>query len=293
MTKNLIHPEEQYLNQIKMCLENKDLRIDRTGTGTYSCFGGQFRFSLENNTFPLLTTKFIPFRVVVEELLFFINGLTDNQILKDKNIHIWDGNSSKEFFEKNNINREEGDLGPIYGFQWRYFGATYKTCKDDYKGKGIDQLQNIIDEIKTNPTSRRLVVNAWNPAQLKEMALPPCHCLFQFYVSSNKLSCHLYQRSGDLGLGVPFNIASYSLLTIIIAKLCNLEPGEFIHSFGDVHVYSDHVDALKVQLKRSPRPFPTLKFKDKEYKTLEDFKFEDFILENYDPYPKIFMKMAI
>lgn len=285
--------EEQYLELVRDCIENGDYRMERTGTGAYSVFGRQMRFSLENNVLPLITTKSVPFRIVLEELLFFINGLTDNKILQEKKIHIWDGNSSKEFFEKNNINRREGDLGPIYGFQWRHWNAEYKTCDDDYSNKGIDQLNNVIELIKKNKADRRLVVSAWNPSQLSIMALPPCHCFFQFFVFKNKLSCQLYQRSADIGLGVPFNIASYSLLTIIVAKLTGLEPGEFIHTFGDVHVYSNHVEQLKTQLVRETRSFPTIRLNDKEYKKLEDFKFEDFILDNYDPHPKIIMKMGI
>lgn len=250
------------------------------------------RFSLKDGIFPLLTTKFVPFRVVLEEALFFIRGQTSNKILNDKNIHIWDGNSTKEYFEKYGIDRKPGDLGPVYGFQWRHWGAEYKSCNDDYSGKGIDQLQNIVDEIKSNSQSRRLVVSAWNPTQIGEMALPPCHCLFQFYVANGRLSCMLYQRSGDLGLGIPFNIASYSIITVIIAKLCNLELGEFVHTIGDAHVYLNHIDSLKIQLERVPKKFPTLSLKNKKYTSFEDFEFEDFILENYEYHPKIVMKMS-
>lgn len=289
------HEENQYLDLIRDCIENGESRDDRTGTGTRSVFGRTMRFSLENDTLPLLTTKSVPFRIVLEELLFFIRAQTDNKILSDKNIHIWDGNSTKEFFEKNGIDRQAGDLGPVYGFQWRHFGAKYKTCNDVYEGdnSGIDQLNNVISELKTNPNSRRLVVSAWNPVDLKEMALPPCHCLFQFLSNNGKLTCILYQRSGDVGLGIPFNIASYSILTYIVAKLTNLTPHEFIHFVADAHVYKDHEEPLKVQLKRQPKNFPKLKLKEKEYKSLEDFEFEDFILEDYQPAPKITMKMSV
>ncbi|KAI5173272.1 thymidylate synthase [Pancytospora epiphaga] len=291
MTSN--HPEYQYLKIVKECVEEGILREDRTGTGSLAVVGKSMRFSLENNTLPLLTTKFVPFRVVLEELLFFIRGQTDNKILREKKVHIWDGNSTKEFFEKNGINREADDLGPIYGFQWRHFGAGYRTCDDSYVGEGVDQLQNVIDALRNNPNSRRHVVVAWNPTDLKQMALPPCHCLFQFVALNGKLSTIMYQRSADMGLGVPFNIASYSLLAFIVAKLTGLEPYEFIHFLGDTHVYSDHVDALKVQLERDPRPFPTLTFADKEYKDLNDFDISDFILEGYDPHPKISMVMSV
>lgn len=286
------HEEMQYLDIVRECIEKGTKQADRTGTGTLALAGRSMRFSLESGVLPLLTTKFVPFRVVLEELLFFIRGQTDNSILRAKNIHIWDGNSTKEFFEKNNIKREENDLGPVYGFQWRHFGAEYKTCKDSYEGLGIDQLKNAIETLKTNPASRRLVVVAWNPRDLPQMALPPCHCLFQFLSANGKLSCILYQRSGDMGLGVPFNIASYSLLAIMVAKLAGLEPGEFIHFIGDTHVYLDHVEPLRKQLMNEPRGFPTVRLKDKEYVNIEDFEFEDFILENYNPHPRITMRMS-
>lgn len=285
--------EQKYLEIIKNCIDKGSMQKDRTNTGTLALFGQSMRFSLANSTLPLLTTKSVPFRVVLEELLFFIRGDTNNKILKDKNIHIWDGNSTKEFLEKNGIDREEGDLGPIYGFQWRHYGADYKTCHDNYNGQGIDQLNNVIENLRKDPYSRRMIVVAWNPTQLSEMALPPCHCLFQFLVGDGKLSCILYQRSGDMGLGIPFNIASYSILTLMVAKLVGLEANEFIHFIGDAHVYLNHVEPLREQILREPRNFPKLKFVEKEYKTIEDFKFEDFILEGYCPMPKIAMKMAI
>ncbi|OQS53672.1 TS-1 [Ecytonucleospora hepatopenaei] len=285
--------EKQYLQLIKRCIEEGEYQDDRTGTGTYGIFGTQMRYSLENNAFPLLTTKKTAYKSILEELLFFIRGQTDNKILMEKGVKIWNGNSTKEYFEKVGINREANDLGPVYGFQWRHYGAPYETCKTNYEGKGIDQLRDVIEQIKTNPTSRRLIVCAWNPLQLKEMALPPCHTLFHFKVYGNKLSCILYQRSGDVGLGVPFNIASYALLTIIVAKLTNLEPSEFIHFIGDTHVYKDHVEPLKEQLDREPFDFPKMRLKEKTYEKLEDFEFEDFILEDYKSHGPIKMNMSV
>lgn len=287
------HEEHQYLDLVNECIKHGNYRTDRTGTGAYSLFGKQMRFSLTDGIFPLLTTKFVPFRVVLAELLFFVRGETDNAILREQKVHIWDGNSTREFFLKNGIDREKGDLGPVYGFQWRHWNAEYSTCKTNYTDKGIDQLHGIIQRIRENPADRRLVVSAWNPEQIPIMALPPCHCLFQFHISEGRLNCMLYQRSGDMGLGIPFNIASYSLLTIMIAKLTGLEPGEFVHTIGDTHVYADHVEPLKIQLQRRPRPFPKLRLKEKEYRELEDFQVDDFILEGYDPDEKIYMKMSV
>lgn len=285
--------EDCYLELVKKCIENGYQKGDRTGTGTLALIGESMRFSLQNNTLPLLTTKFVPFRVVLEELLFFIRAQTNNKILKSKNIHIWDGNSTKEFYEKNGIEREEDDLGPIYGFQWRHYGAQYGTCMDDYTNKGIDQLQDVINTLRNNPDSRRMLVVAWNPLQLKEAALPPCHTLFQFVAHQGKLTCILFQRSADMGLGVPFNIASYSILTHMVARVTGLEAYEFVHFIGDCHVYSDHVEALKTQLERKSTDFPKLRFSDKEFKEIDDFDFDDFILMNYNPQAKINMKMSV
>lgn len=285
--------ELNYLNLVNECIEQGSKKQDRTGTGTLALVGKQMRFSLQNGTLPLLTTKFVPFRVILEELLFFIRAQTDNKILKNKKIHIWDGNTSKEFLEKSKLKLEEDDLGPIYGFQWRHYGANYKTCKDDYSGQGIDQLQNAIDTLRSDPNSRRIILVAWNPIQIREAVLPPCHTLFQFLCDNGKLSCILYQRSGDIGLGIPFNIASYSILTHMVAKITNLEPHEFIHFIGDAHVYLDHVEPLKTQISRIPTEFPVLSFnKNKVFKEIDDFEFEDFILENYNPQAKIAMKMS-
>jgi len=216
--------EMQYLDVVRDVIENGVQRGDRTGVGTLSKFGVQMRFSLRNNTLPLLTTKRVFWRGVAEELFWFVRGCTSNQALQERGVHIWDGNGSKEFLESRGLgHREEGDLGPVYGFQWRHFGAEYKTMHDDYTGQGVDQLAQIMETIQTNPNDRRMIMTAWNPLALQDMALPPCHLMCQFYVANGELSCQMYQRSADMGLGVPFNIASYSLLTIMIAHACNLQ----------------------------------------------------------------------
>ncbi|KAI5181169.1 thymidylate synthase [Nematocida sp. AWRm80] len=287
------HEEQQYLNLIRTILEKGNRKNDRTGTGTLSICGSMSRYSLENNKLPLLTTKTINIRIVIEELLFFLKGETDNKILKKKGIKIWNLNSTKEFLENRGINREEDDLGPVYGFQWRHFGAEYSTCTEDYTKKGIDQLSNVIEELKKDKNSRRLVVSAWNPIDLDQMVLPPCHVLFQFLVQNDKLNCILYQRSGDVGLGVPFNIASYSVLLKIVSYLTNIPEGEFIHFIGDAHIYTDHIDQLTQQCTREPREFPTLKILPAQKRTkLEEFIIDDFILEDYHPHPPIKMNMS-
>lgn len=286
------HDEQQYLNLIEQIIKNGIEKRDRTGIGTISIFGTQMRFNLRDS-FPLLTTKRVFWKAVVEELLWFINGKTDVKSLQDKGVHIWDGNSTKEFFNKNGlIDREEGDLGPIYGFQWRHFGAKYKTCHDNYKNEGVDQLNQIIETIQTNPDDRRMIMSAWNPVDITQMALPPCHCLAQFYVANGELSCQMYQRSADMGLGVPFNIASYSLLTYMIAHITGLKPGDFIHTMGDTHIYTNHIKPLKEQLTRTPRKFPKLSIKRK-IENIDNFKLDDFELTDYKPYPKIYMEMAV
>ncbi|EGD77990.1 thymidylate synthase [Salpingoeca rosetta] len=286
------HDEHEYLRLVQRILDTGKTRSDRTGTGTISLFGAQMRFSLREG-FPLLTTKRVFWRGVLEELLWFIAGDTNANHLAEKKVHIWDANGSKEFLEQRGLgHREEGDLGPVYGFQWRHFGAQYTDMHADYQGKGVDQIANVIEQIKTNPDSRRIIMSAWNPVDLPHMALPPCHVLAQFYVQDGELSCQLYQRSADMGLGVPFNIASYSLLTVMIAHVCGLRPGDFVHTIGDAHVYSNHVDALKEQLTREPRPFPTLNIK-RDVTSIDDFKAEDFELVGYKPHGKIAMKMAV
>merc|ERR1712129_104491 len=287
------HEEMQYLNLIKKIIDSGNQRGDRTGTGTLSLFGAQMRFSLREGTFPLLTTKKVFYRGIAEELFWFIRGSTSAKELQDKNVRIWDGNSSREFLDSIGLkDREEGDLGPVYGFQWRHFGAEYTSMHADYSGQGVDQLADVIDKIKNRPDDRRIIMCAWNPADLDKMALPPCHCLVQFYVADGELSCQLYQRSADMGLGVPFNIASYALLTIMIAHVTGLVPGDFVHTLGDAHVYSNHVEALKVQLEREPKEFPKIVIKRKVEK-IEDFNIDDFDVVGYESHPKIAMNMAV
>ncbi|CAE6416688.1 unnamed protein product [Rhizoctonia solani] len=303
-TETKAHDEYQYLNLIRDVINTGATRPDRTGTGTISIFAPpSLRFSLTNNTLPLLTTKRVFLRGVIEELLWFVRGDTNAGALVEKDIHIWDGNGSRAFLDSRGLShRKEGDLGPVYGFQWRHFGAEYVDAWADYKGKGVDQLAEVIRKIKEDPTDRRIIMSAWNPADLPLMALPPCHMFCQFYVhladsnspnAKNGLSCIMYQRSADLGLGIPFNIASYALLTHMIARVTNTEPREFIMQLGDAHVYLDHVDALKIQLEREPRPFPTLKWADRDVPTIDDFVSEDFIVEGYKPLGKIEMKMSV
>lgn len=257
---------KQYLDLCQYVLENGTLKEDRTGTGTISTFGYQMRFNLSEGL-PLLTTKKLHIKSIIHELLWFLNGDTNIKYLQENGVRIW-----------NEWADEEGNLGPVYGHQWRsWTGAD---------GETVDQISVLIDQIKNNPDSRRLLVNAWNVGDIDKMALPPCHCLFQFYVADGKLSCQLYQRSADLFLGVPFNIASYAILTYMIAHVCDLEPGEFIHTFGDVHIYQNHLDQVKLQMERDVRPLPKLVI-NQDVKDIFDFKFEDFSLENYDPHPHI------
>jgi thymidylate synthase len=244
---------------------------------------------------PVVTTKQVFLRGIIEELLWFIKGSTDSNILKQKNVNFWNHNGSKNNLEKLNLPYEEGDLGPVYGFQWRHFGADYIDCKTDYTDQGVDQLKYIVDEIRKNPKSRRLILSSWNPKDLNKMVLPPCHCLAQFYVDENKnLSCILYQRSGDVGLGVPFNITSYALLTHMIAHVCKLNAHEFIHVLGDAHIYMNHVDKLKEQITRHPYPSPKIFFnQEKNINNLEDFEFLDFKIENYQHYGKIELPFSL
>ena len=257
------------------------------------------RYSLRDDTLPLLTTKRTFWRGVAEELLWFIKGSTNANELAEKDVHIWDGNGSRDFLDSRGLNhREVGDLGPVYGFQWRHFGAEYTDMHADYSGKGVDQLADCIDKIKNNPEDRRIIMSAWNPKDLDLMALPPCHMFCQFYVDTdrNELSCQMYQRSADMGLGVPFNIASYALLTHMIAKVTGRKPGDFVHTIGDAHIYLNHVDALKEQLERNPRAFPKLTFRednDKVYDDIDGFVFEDFDVVGYKPHASIKMKMAV
>ncbi|KAH0474361.1 MAG: uncharacterized protein KVP18_003866 [Porospora cf. gigantea A] len=289
-------PEEcQYLDLIAQIIQNGAFEMDRTKVGTFAQFGHTSRFSLRGGVFPLLTSKRVFWRGVAEELLWFVRGETNARLLQEKNIHIWDDNSSREYLDSIGLpHREEGDLGPVYGFQWRHFGAQYDDVHADYTSKGFDQLKSVIETIKVNPTDRRLIVSAWNPAALKEMALPPCHMFCQFHVDVEKgeLSCAMYQRSCDLGLGVPFNIASYSLLLRMVAAVTGYEPGDFFHVMGNTHVYRTHVEALKEQLQRLPRPFPLLNIK-RVPDDVENFCIDDFEIIGYNPQPKIVMKMAV
>lgn len=286
------HDEHEYLRLCRKILAHGKRKGDRTGTGTISLFGAQMRFNIRES-FPLLTTKRVFWRGVLEELLWFIKGSTNANELSEKKVHIWDANGSRQFLDKIGFTeREEGDLGPVYGFQWRHFGAEYKDMYTDYTGQGVDQLANVIETIKSDPNSRRIMMCAWNAKDICQMALPPCHALCQFYVSDGELSCQLYQRSADMGLGVPFNIASYSLLTYMIAHITGLKPGDFVHTIGDAHIYSNHVDAIEEQLKREPTPFPTLHIA-REITCIDDFKSEDFEVKGYKPHKKIPMKMAV
>lgn len=293
-TENLDHDEYEYLNLISKILKKGKTRTDRTGVGTVSLFGAQMRFSL-TDSFPLLTTKRVFWRGVMEELLWFIKGCTDGNVLSEKNVKIWEANGSREFLDSRGLtDNRVGDLGPVYGFQWRHFGAEYKGCDENYEGKGVDQLKEVIKQIRNNPDSRRIIMSGWNPVDIPKMALPPCHLLCQFYVQDGFLSCQLYQRSADMGLGVPFNIASYALLTYMIAHVTGLKPGDFVHTIGDAHVYSNHVEPLKQQIQRIPRTFPLLKISPRpEIKEIDDFLPTDFEIIGYKPHPKIQMDMAV
>ncbi len=263
---------QQYLNLLQKILDEGHQKSDRTGTGTLSLFGYQMRFNLKEG-FPLLTTKKLHTKSIIHELLWFLQGDTNIQYLNENGVRIWD-----EWAD------EHGNLGPVYGHQWRSWPTP--------DGRKIDQITSLINQIKQKPDSRRLIVSAWNVADIENMALPPCHCLFQFYVAENKLSCQLYQRSADTFLGVPFNIASYALLTMMVAQVCDLEYGEFIHTFGDVHLYNDHIEQARLQSTREPRSLPQLKI-NPAVKNIFEFKFEDFELLNYDPHPHIKAKVSV
>ena len=292
---------KQYLELCKTILDKGTFKDDRTGTGTFSIFGYQTRYNLEEG-FPLVTTKKVFLRGIIHELLWFISGDTNIKYLVDNNVHIWDdwaykayslsdefkGETMQEFAEKiKGLDKEDpfvkkwGELGPVYGRQWRNFNE-----------QGVDQLKNLIDQIKSNPNSRRLIISAWNPCEVDKMALPPCHSFMQFYVINGKLSCQLYQRSADVFLGVPFNIASYSLFTMMIAQVCGLKPGEFVHTMGDAHIYTNHVEQIKLQLSREPKKLPTMKI-NPNVKSIFDFKIEDFELEGYEPWPRIKGEVAV
>ncbi|KAL4965343.1 thymidylate synthase [Aspergillus stella-maris] len=318
---NPSHEEHQYLNLIRQILAEGEHRPDRTGTGTRSIFApNPMRFSLSKPDpsnpssnlkipiLPLLTTKRVFLRAVLAELLWFISGSTSSIPLSEAGVKIWDGNGSREFLDKVGLShRKVGDLGPVYGFQWRHFGAEYVDAHADYTGQGVDQLADVVKKIRETPFDRRIIMSAWNPADLKKMALPPCHMFAQFYVSypegiedgkgkgRGELNCMLYQRSCDMGLGVPFNIASYALLTHIIAHATDLNAGKLIHNMGDAHVYLDHVEALQEQLTRGPTEFPTLNIKreDRGSGNVDGWKEDDFEVIGYQPHKAIKMKMSV
>lgn len=263
---------QPYHDLLRRILDQGVKKHDRTGTGTLSCFGHQMRFDLGEG-FPLVTTKKLHVKSIIHELLWFLAGDTNVKYLRDNGVRIWD-----EWADAN------GDLGPVYGYQWRSWHTP--------DGRVIDQIANVVEQIKRNPDSRRLIVTAWNPADVDRMALPPCHTMFQFYVAEGKLSCQLYQRSADVFLGVPFNIASYALLTMMVAQVCGLKPGEFVHSFGDVHLYTNHIDQARLQLTREPRALPVMEI-DPGITDLFAFRFEHFTLKNYDPHPHIKAEVAV
>ncbi|TQV96702.1 hypothetical protein V2A60_002917 [Cordyceps javanica] len=329
MTQTKAHEEYQYLDLVREILENGEHRPDRTGTGTVSLFAPRpLKFSLSRDgvpILPLLTTKRVFLRAVVAELLWFVAGSTSSLPLSEAGVKIWDGNGSREFLDGAGLgHRAVGDLGPVYGFQWRHFGADYVDAATDYAGQGVDQLADVVDKLRRTPYDRRIILSAWNPRDLKLMALPPCHMFAQFYVSyprsgaasgsgssssigearggeegqqgakpKGHLHCQLYQRSCDMGLGVPFNIASYALLTHMLAHVCDLVPGTLTQVMGDAHVYLDHVDALKVQLEREPRDFPTLEIGREKNGSIDGWKAEDFVVKGYDPHKTIAMKMSV
>tara|TARA_Y100000992_G_scaffold274457_1_gene217333 strand:- start:6530 stop:7459 length:930 start_codon:yes stop_codon:yes gene_type:complete len=288
------HEENQYLKLIKDIDTFGTMENGRNGNAK-TIFGSGMHFSLQDGTIPILTTKKVAWKTCLKELLWFIKGSTDNKELQEQNVKIWNDNASRDFLDSRGLNYEENDLGPIYGHQWRHFNAKYKDegCKASYEGEGIDQLQNIINALNDPEQrySRRLVMSAWNPQQIDDMALPPCHILCQFCVTDgNKLSCSLYQRSGDVGLGVPFNIASYSFLTYLIAKHCDLEPYQFVYFLGNAHIYDDHIIPLREQLNREPYEFPKLTI-TKKYENINDYTILDFELQNYHFHEPIKMKM--
>ncbi|KAK3386102.1 thymidylate synthase/dCMP hydroxymethylase domain-containing protein [Podospora didyma] len=315
------HEEHQYLDLVREILDDGELRRDRTGTGTYSVFAPRpLKFSLNKSgtpILPLLTTKRVFTRAVIAELLWFVEGNTSSAPLSAQGVKIWDGNGSREFLDNLGLtHREVGDLGPVYGFQWRHFGAEYVDSQTDYTGQGVDQLARIIHTLRTNPYDRRLILSAWNPKDLPQMVLPPCHMFAQFYVSyprsretedqetedgeieekekpKGHLHCQLYQRSCDMGLGVPFNIASYALLTHMLAHVCDLVPGSLTHVMGDAHVYLNHVDALRTQLDREPREFPELAIAREKGGGIDGWKAEDFVIKGYNPHKIIAMEMSV
>ena len=290
---NEFHEEYQYLNLIKDVINYGENEVGRNGS-TRMIFGTTMEFSLKDNTIPILTSKKVAHKTCLRELLWFIKGSTDNKILQDQGVTIWNGNGSRDFLDSVGlVHYRENDLGPIYGFQWRHFNADYNDCYTDYTDKGIDQLAYIIECLKDplKRSSRRLIISAWNPCQLPKMVLPPCHVLMQFNVRAGKyLSCSLYQRSGDIGLGVPFNIASYSFLTHLLAHHCDLIPEKFVYNLGNAHIYENHLPVLEKQTDNKPYKFPKVKI-DNKYSNIEDYKISDFAIEDYQSHDKIKMDM--
>lgn len=292
------HPEYEYLRVLEKVKTTGEPKPDRTGKGVLSLFGERMEFDISQRL-PVLTTKKTFYNLIVKELLFFISGKTDTRILENDGVNIWKGNTSKEYLKSVGLDYLPGDMGPGYGYQWRHWGAPYQGCDVPLEGdtnQGIDQLSNLIEGIRNNPHDRRHILSAWNVSQLKEMALPPCHMFAQFYVSSDKkwLDCQLYQRSADMFLGVPFNITSYSLLTYMIAHITGLRPRRFVHILGDAHIYNNHIEQVNRQLKRTPRPFPVLSFREAtRLQEIDDFKFDSFIIEGYTSWPAITAEMAI
>lgn len=284
--------EKKYIDLVKDILDNGSFKNDRTGTGTFSKFGEYLKFDLSDNTLPLLTTKKVFTKGVFKELLWFIKGDTSSKNLEKDGVNIWKGNSTREFLHKRGLDYKEGTLGQVYGFNWRFWGATYIDSETNYTGKGVDQLQNCIDLIRNNPDSRRMIVNSWDPATLHKCVLPPCHMIFQFYVNDGKLSCAFTQRSVDIGLGSSFNISSYALLTHMIARITGLEAGTLTYFMGDAHIYKNHVEPLREQINRSMRKFPKVRFTG-EHSEIDDFKYEDIHVDDYYPHSAIKMPFAI
>ena len=280
--------EQAYLDLLKVILERGKERKDRTGTGTVGVFGHQMRFDLREG-FPLLTTKKLHLKSIIHELLWFLRGETHVKPLQDAGVRIWNEWATPE--QTARFGRQEGDLGPVYGHQWRRYGAT-KQADGTYASDGVDQIKRVLHDIVENPHSRRLIVTGWNPKEAEQVALPPCHTLFQFYVQDGELSCQLYQRSGDVFLGVPFNIASYALLTMMLAHVTGLTPGDFVHTLGDAHLYKNHLDQARLQLERTPRPLPRMRIAESA-KDLFAMKYEDFTLEGYDPHPHIAAEVSV
>jgi len=279
---------QPYLDLLRTILDRGKDRADRTGTGTRGIFGHQMRFDLREG-FPLLTTKKLHVKSIMHELLWFVRGETHVKPLQDAGVRIWNEWATAE--QTARFGRQEGDLGPVYGHQWRNFGATRKP-DGTYEKDGVDQLKRVLHDIKENPNSRRLLVTGWNPKEADQVALPPCHTLFQLYVQDGELSCQLYQRSADVFLGVPFNIASYAMLTMMIAHVSGLRPGDFVHTFGDAHLYKNHLDQAKLQLEREPRKLPRM-ILNPDAKDLFTFRFEDFTIDGYDPHPHIAAEVSV